>query len=155
MSGEIATRSPTWEEAFDAEVVSVFCQAVSASRHQLRNAVRGITNDYDLGPRGPWIIGIVGKQPTSPHQLADFLAVGRSMITAELARLADAGLIEQARVESDARRSLISLTPLGMQVMERLARDVGAFLAQRLRGYSREEVMLCARMLTAFSSNTP
>jgi hypothetical protein len=73
------------------------------------------------------------------------------IITAELTKLAESGLIEQVKHEADGRRITLSLTPDGLKVYKRLGEDLSSFLAKRLAGYSRGEILLCARLLTDFS----
>ena len=115
------------------------------------HGIKDVTSAYGLGPRGPWIIGIVGRTEVSPHQLADFFTVGRSLITAELGKLSEAGFINQVRDPIDGRRTILSLTAAGREAYDRLGTDLQAFLTERLAGYTAEEVRLCARMLADFS----
>lgn len=131
--------------------IGIFGNALVAARGQFTLATKTLCAEFGLAPRGPWIIGIVGKQPIAPNELADFFSVGRSLITAELAKLVDAGLVLQKKDEADGRRTILSLTPKGRQVYDRLGDELHAFMAQRLSGYSREDIMLCARLLSDFA----
>lgn len=132
------------------EDIGYFSQALASSRGQFSHATKAMCAEFGLAPRGPWIIGLLGRQPRSPHELADFYGVGRSLITAELARLSEAGLIEQVKDAADGRRVTLSLTPDGWKVYQRLGEDLSSFLTQRLSGYTRDEIMLCARLLSDF-----
>lgn len=132
--------------------IGYFSQAVASSRGQFTIATKRVCEDFELAPRGPYIIGLLGRQPRSPHELADFYNVGRSLITAELSRLSDAGLIEQVKDEADRRRITLSLTPAGQKVYQRLGEDIRSFIEKRLSGYTRDEIMLCARLLSDFSN---
>jgi len=147
-------RSRSTAPALTADDISNFSHALAAARGQFGKAVKSLASDYDLGQRGPWIIGIVGRIQVSPHQLADFFSVGRSLITAELTKLEECGFIALAKDENDGRRTNIALTPTGREVYDRLGRDMEAFLAERLAGYTVEEVRLCARLLADFSLPT-
>jgi DNA-binding MarR family transcriptional regulator len=131
--------------------IGYFSQAVASSRGQFAHATKAMCEEFELAPRGPFIIGMLGRKALSPHELADFYGVGRSLITAELSKLSDAGLIEQVKDGSDGRRVTLSLTPAGWTVYNRLGEDMGAFLAKRLSGYTRDEIMLCARLLSDFA----
>lgn len=133
------------------EDIGYFSQALASSRGIFSHATKTMCAEFGLAPRGPWIIGLLGRQPRSPHELADFYNVGRSLITAELAKLSEAGLIEQVKDETDGRRVTLSLTSDGLNVYQRLGEDLSSFLTQRLSGYSRDEIMLCARLLTDFA----
>ncbi len=148
--------SPEPERAKAAPVLSrdeigFFSQSLSAARGQFTQATKAMCAEFGLAPRGPWIIGILGRTPMAPHALAEIFSVGRSLITAELAKLSDADLIHQEKDASDGRRVTLSLTPLGRKAYDRLGADMGGFLTQRLAGYSREEILLCARMLSDFA----
>jgi len=136
------------------EEISDFCHSLAAARDQFGHGVKSITAQYGLGPRGPWIIGIVGRMSVSPHQLADFFSVGRSLITAELVKLAEGGLIEQVKDQLDGRRSTIKLTVRGKQAYAHLQEELNAFLAERLTGYTPEEIRLCAQLLADFSKTS-
>jgi DNA-binding MarR family transcriptional regulator len=131
--------------------IGFFSQSLSAARGQFSLATKAMCAEFGLAPRGPWIIGVLGKTPMAPHLLAEIFSVGRSLITAELVKLAEAGLILQERNEADGRRVTLSLTPLGRKAYDRLGTEMGSFLADRLSGYSRDEVMLCARLLSDFA----
>lgn len=131
--------------------IGYFSQALSAARGQFGMATKAMCAEFGLAPRGPWIIGVLGKTPMAPHLLAEIFSVGRSLITAELVKLTDAGLIRQEKDEADGRRVTLFLTPLGRKAYDRLGTDMGSFLSTRLSGYSRDEIMLCARLLSDFA----
>lgn len=142
-------------DALDHEDMRAFTHALTSARGQFTHATKALCIEFSLGPRGPWIIGLIGRSPIAPHQLATFYNVGRSLITAELNKLAEAGLILQTRDSADGRRVTLSLTAAGQQIYKRLGKDLDAFLSERLMGYSREEVMLCTRLLADFSKGSP
>ena len=134
------------------EDMSAFTHALTAARGQFTNATKALCVEFALGPRGPWIIGLVGRDPIAPHELASFFNVGRSLITAELNKLIEAGLIAHEKDATDGRRVALSLTTAGRKVYDRLGEDLDTFLTQRLSTYSREEVMLCTRLLSDFAT---
>lgn len=133
------------------EDMRAFTHALTSARGQFTYATKALCTEFSLGPRGPWIIGMVGKHIVAPHELAAFYNVGRSLITAELNKLVSAGLIVQGRDETDGRRVTLSLTRTGRTIYNRLGDDLDAFLSDRLSGYSREDVVLCTRMLSDFA----
>lgn len=131
--------------------IGLFSYALTAARGKFGDATKSLAHDFGLGPRGPFILGIIGRGPISPHELADAYGVGRSLITAELNRLAAAGLIIQGRDPSDGRRATLTLTTAGEAARERLGEELEQLLEVRLANYSRDEIMLCARLLGDFA----
>jgi DNA-binding MarR family transcriptional regulator len=127
--------------------------ALISARAQFSEVSKTLSSELSLGPRGPWIIGLLGKSSMSPLALSGYFSVGRSLITAELNRLADAGLINQEKCSRDGRRILLSLTPSGNQLYARLGIELERVLAGRLAGYTREEILLCAKLLADFAKN--
>jgi len=139
------------ESAFSPEELGYFFGALSAARDHFGHVTRAISSEYRIGPRGPWIIGLIGRQPVSPHELARDFNIGRSLVTSELTQLQDAALICVTKNASDKRRVELSLTPLGHTVRDRLSHDLAALLKTRLSAYSKAEILLVAKMLTDFA----
>lgn len=139
------------ESAFSPEELGYFFGALSAARDRFGHVTRAISSEYRIGPRGPWIVGLIGRQPVSPHELARDFNIGRSLVTAELTQLQEAGLIRVKKSASDGRRAELSLTPLGHTVRDRLSHDLAALLTTRLNAYSKAEILLVAKMLTDFA----
>ena len=136
------------------EEMRAFTHALTAARGQFAHVTKALCSEFGLGPRGPWIIGLVGRSGLAPHELATFYNVGRSLITAELNKLVEAGLLLQTREQRDGRRVTLSLTSAGRAVYDRLETDFHVFLSSRLAGYSREDVALCTRLLGDFAQGT-
>jgi DNA-binding MarR family transcriptional regulator len=152
MQGRARSTTETPETpALSHEDMRAFTHALTSARGQFTYATKALCVEFSLGPRGPWIIGLVGKNRIAPHELAAFYNVGRSLITAELNKLADAGLILQTRDEADGRRINLSLTPAGRKIYNRLGDDLDAFLSERLSGYSRDDILLCTQILNDFA----
>ena len=133
------------------EEMRAFTHALTSARGQFTYATKALCVEFSLGPRGPWIIGMIGRGPIAPNELAEFYNVGRSLITAELNKLVDAGLIAQTRDKTDGRRVTLSLTPTGRRVFNRLRDDLHIFVSERLSGHSRDDIMLCAQILNDFA----
>jgi DNA-binding MarR family transcriptional regulator len=122
----------------------------------MRTATRSITAEYSLGPRGAWIAVLISiGEVVFPLDLTKFFQIGRSLITAELTRLSDAGLITYQKNASDGRRVELTLTPLGQSVQRRVKADLAKLVTLRLASYSREQALLFGRMLHDFGSDTP
>ena len=137
------------------EEVAHLCSVMGVAPRQLAKAREAITEQFDLGPRGAWILGMIGVGIDSPSGLADALRIGRSLATTELNRLSDAGLIEALRGRSDGRRSQLILTAAGHEAHERLGRALTTFVNTRLAAYTRDELLLCARILRDFAGDLP
>lgn len=133
------------------EEIAFFYQSLASARDQLGDVTKSISRDFSIGPRGPWIIGVMGRGDASPHELARISRVGRSLITVELERLTAAGLILYEKDPLDRRRVKLSLTPLGRTVYARLGEELKRMLCIRLKGYSKEDVLRFSKMLHHFS----
>ncbi|HEX7853542.1 MAG TPA: MarR family winged helix-turn-helix transcriptional regulator [Sphingobium sp.] len=140
------------ERLFTTDEAGFFFGSLAAARDRFGHVTRAIAREHALGPRGPWIVGLLGRRPISPNELALFFDIGRSLVTSELGQLQDAGLIHYEKSAQDGRRVELSLTPLGQQVRERLSRDLAALLEKRLGGYSKAEVMAAANILRDFAA---
>lgn len=134
----------SWEE------IGFISEGMSFASRPMRNATQSINDEFSLGPRGAWIVRIVSRGDVFPLDLTKLFHIGRSLITAELNRLTDAGLITYKKSEMDGRRVELALTPLGEQVSLRVKQELTKLITQRLSSYTREEVLLCARMLRDF-----
>lgn len=134
----------SWED------IGFISEGMSFASRPMRNAIQSINDEFSLGPRGAWIVRIVSRGDVFPLDLTKLFHIGRSLITAELNRLADASLITYKKSENDGRRVELALTPLGEQVNLRVKQELTKLITQRLSSYTREEVLLCARMLRDF-----
>jgi DNA-binding MarR family transcriptional regulator len=117
----------------------------------LLSATRNVTARYDLGPRGAWIVNVISHGITYPLELATTFGVGRSLITAELARLVEAGLIASRPSDSDRRKTELTLTPLGEAASQEVRAEFVNIVNTRLSGFSPEELRLASEVLRALS----
>jgi DNA-binding MarR family transcriptional regulator len=131
----------TWEE------LSSICEGLHFAQRPLRAAAQGVMRQYSLGPRGAWILGLISKGMIYPLELSNMFKAGRSLITAELARLTEARLITASVGKHDRRRSELALTPLGMSVAKRVSDEIERIVRRNLAEYSAEEIRLFMRML--------
>ncbi|MBY0421727.1 MAG: MarR family transcriptional regulator [Parvularculaceae bacterium] len=153
MSSRTALRSEagpalslSWDE------IGYFSNALASARRQFSVVTDKISEEFALGPRGPWIVARIGKGQSSPQELARLFEIRPSLMTSELSRLVEAGLIRQRKSAEDGRRVDLTLTARGERVRRRLGEEMEALVHGRLSGFSREEVLLCARLLEAFST---
>jgi DNA-binding MarR family transcriptional regulator len=113
----------------------------------LLQATRSVTERYSLGPRGGWMLNLIGIGLFHPHELSDVLKIGRSLVSAELARLTEAGLVTSSIGKSDKRRSELMLTELGQAALEQIRSELFGGLTSALKGYTPDQVRLLAKML--------
>ena len=137
--------------SYSADEVGKFFGALASARDQFGQVTKELSREYGIGPRGPWMVGLIGREPASPHQLATFYGIGRSLVTAELKQLQDAGLIIYTKSESDGRKVELSLTAFGNQLRDRLTEGLERQMRERLAGYSKQAVMACAQLLSEFA----
>jgi DNA-binding MarR family transcriptional regulator len=117
-------------------------------------AREGVTERFDLGPRGAWIIGLIEAGVNAPTALTDVLCIGRSLVTVEINRLLQANLVTGVRSEQDGRRTVLELTDEGKRVARELRDTVDEFVTSRLAGHTREEVLACIELLQDFVGMT-
>jgi DNA-binding MarR family transcriptional regulator len=134
-----------WDEA------AFLAEGLAFGPRALRAATAKVTQRYDLGPRGAWILNVISNGVAYPLELASVFCVGRSLITAELTRLTEAGLISARPGKDDRRRTELTLTPLGKTASAEIREEFLAIVRRRLAGYSAQEARLAAEMLRALS----
>ena len=140
----------TLSSAVDAlgwDELGLVCEGLAFAQRPLRAATRGVTRQYGLGPRGAWILNLISTGKVYPLELSDMLKAGRSLITAELARLTEAGLITASPGRHDRRRSELALTSLGQAACQQVRDEMARIVRRNLAGYSAEHVRLFSRML--------
>lgn len=122
--------------------------SIAIASREWRSAAERVRDEYGVGPQGPWIIGLIASnQVTFPSDLSKILRCARSLISLELSKLNEAGLINYCKSDEDGRQVELSLTPLGEAANLRLAKSLHSMLEERLAGYSRENILYCARLL--------
>jgi len=140
----------SWEE------IGLLCEGLSLASRPMGLAVKGITEEFSLGPRGAWITVLIAAEwVLFPLDLAQVFQIGRSLISAELTRLTNAGLISYRQSAKDGRRAKLKLTSLGDTVQRRVKEELSKLVLQRLSSYKCEDILLCTRMLRDFRLALP
>jgi DNA-binding MarR family transcriptional regulator len=140
----------SWEE------IGFICEGLVLAPRPQQAATRRITEEYSLGPRGAWICVLISiGEVVFPLDLTKFFRIGRSLITAELTRLSDAGLIAYQKNAGDGRRVELTLTPLGQSVQRRVKTELTKLIKRQLASYTREQALLFGRMLHDFGRAAP
>ena len=124
------------------------------AQRPIRAAAHAITQQHDLGPRGAFILSLIEGGLVFPHELATALRIGRSLITAELVRLTEAGLVTATPGKQDRRRSELALTPSGHAACEAVRTAMARIIRRNLTGFSADEVRRLTTMLLAVSRLT-
>jgi len=128
------------------EDIGLLVQGLAFADRPLRQATARITERHSLGPRGAWTLNLIDIGFVYPHELADIFEIGRSLVSAEIARLTEAGLIT-SNPGKDRRRTELRLTELGEAALAEVRSELDGIVRAGLAGYSVDEVRLCARML--------
>lgn len=132
--------------------IAFIAEGLAFGPRALRAATAKVTERYGLGPRGAWILNVISNGVAYPLELASVFCVGRSLITAELARLTEAGLIDSRPGQNDRRKTELTLTLLGKQASAEVRDEMAAIVRRRLAGYDAGEVRLAAEILRALSN---
>lgn len=136
---------------FSAGEVAFLAEGLAFGQRALRAATAKVTERYNLGPRGAWILNVVSNGVTYPLELASVFCVGRSLITAELVRLTEAGLIESRPGKDDRRKTELTLTPLGQQASQEVRAEFSEIVHRRLPGFDAAELRVAAEVLRALA----
>jgi DNA-binding MarR family transcriptional regulator len=130
-------------------------EGLTFAQRAVNGAATRTIKTYSLGPRGPWICTLIAGGVSYPLELAVALKCGRSLVTAELARLTEAGLITATPGKHDRRRSELALTSAGKKAADEVRSEMIRILRRNLAGYSVAELKLFARMLTSVARLEP
>lgn len=149
MSAKSEEPTLNWDE------IGFLCEGMSFASRPMHEATRNITEEFSLGPRGAWILVLIANGHIYPLDITNVFKIGRSLISAELARLTEAGLITSVKSPHDRRRTALALTPIGEDARRRAKEQLAALVLDRLKDYSRDELLLCARMLRDWRANGP
>jgi DNA-binding MarR family transcriptional regulator len=140
----------SWDE------IGFILEGLVIAPRPMKGITRDITAEYSLGPRGAWIVVLISiGEVLFPLDLTKVFQIGRSLISAELTRLSDAGLIAYEKDASDGRRVALTLTPLGETIQRRVKADLAKMVTRRLESYTRDQVLLFGRMLHDIGTATP
>lgn len=85
-----------------------------------------------------WAISRCGQ--LSQGQIARVLGVSRAAVAVSAKRMEKAGLVLREKTQGDQRRTMVSLTPRGVEAARRARTSQEAILERRLEGFSQEEI---------------
>ena len=127
-----------------------------ASRMRLRNAMHpGIRN---LAQTDAWLLShLAATGPARMSALAEWQAVDRSTMTAQVKRLERAGLARRHTDPTDRRASIVALTREGKAACDEIRREASAFFVDLLAGWTprqrRELIESMTRLSTALEKH--
>jgi DNA-binding MarR family transcriptional regulator len=133
--------------------IAFLVNGVTNALGPINKATGALTKRYNLGPRGTWVLNLISAGLNRPNELAEIMQIGPSLVSAELNRLTDAGLIVSRQGKSDRRRSEIALTSTGRAVLNEVCRALSGLVRESLGHYQPEELRLCARILADLQLN--
>lgn len=127
--------------------VRLLCSAIGFAPKALNFIRDSLTRRYGLGPRGAFIVGMIRGGTKASADVAQAFSIKRNLLTFEVNHLIRAGLVIARRDRKDGRRTELMLTPKGQAEGDTLAQELKALVVGRLRNYTREDILLCARLL--------
>jgi DNA-binding MarR family transcriptional regulator len=123
------------------------------AQRPLRAAAQKVVQEYGLAQQGPFILSLIQGGIVYPLELSTTLRVSRSLITKEIAKLNDAGLVESVQDNGDKRRTRLALTENGMRVCEDVRRTIIVDIKQKLAGFSELQIVQFVQMLQALNGS--
>lgn len=131
----------TWDD------LGLLCHGLVFAARPIMAASKGVTERNSLGPRGAWLINLIEAGVVFPHELSEVMGIGRSLMSAELARLTEAGLITSKPGATDKRRTELALTDKGLAEHKVIHAEIDRILRAGLANYTPDEVRMFTRML--------
>lgn len=79
--------------------------------------------------------------------------ISAASVSVELSAMEREGLIQRERIETDSRKSMVSLTPLGKEKQKKIREGEMSLAAVIEKGLSKEEKEILSRMLVNVRNN--
>lgn len=125
-----------------------FAEAIMLAQRELLTAAKDIRDEFGLGPRGTWILGLIATgQIKTQADVVKRYKIGRSMIAEEMALLTKAGLVACTPHETDRRQIALCLTGLGERANARMGGAMASLMAERLEKYTLADLLFCTGLL--------
>jgi DNA-binding MarR family transcriptional regulator len=129
-----------------------FAEAIMLAQRELLAAARDIRDEFELGPRGTWILGLLATgRVTTQADVVRRYKVARSIIAEEVSLLAKADLVACIPHDEDRRQISLRITKLGIAANGRMGEAMAARMAERLNRYTRADLMFCTGLLEDLS----
>jgi hypothetical protein len=134
-----------WDE------IAFLAVGLASGPRALRAATRKVTERYDLAPARRVDSRSGLERGHLSAGAGDGVLRGAQLITAELTRLTDAGLIDTRPGKDDRRKTELTLTSLGRAASDEIRQELSEIVRRRLVGFDAAEVRLAAEVLRAVS----
>jgi DNA-binding MarR family transcriptional regulator len=141
--------APGWDR------IGALMEGLAYAQRPIHAAARAITKQLGLGPRGAFILNLLSQGCEYPHELASKLSTSRSLVTSDLNRLIDAGLVAAISSDSDKRMTRLHLTAAGAKICADIRGEMARIVQRNLARYSDAELSLFTDMLTAVRALEP
>ncbi|WP_164737299.1 MarR family winged helix-turn-helix transcriptional regulator [Georgenia sp. SYP-B2076] len=123
-----------------------------ASRASVRTRLWG-GDGTELTPTDAWLVeALAGHGPMRVSTLAAWQGVDKSTVTPQVRRLERAGLVDRVPDPQDGRAALLSLSPRGREVRDRVRTSGTEVLAEQLASWSAADRRTFTELLTRFAA---
>lgn len=120
--------------------------AIARTARRLRQEALASEDAGELSPTLTAALATVVRHgPLTPSELAERERVRRPTATRVIARLEDHALAERTRDPSDGRAYLVTATPDGRALIDRLRRRKDLYLARRMRDLDPDDLAALER----------
>ncbi len=138
--------NPDTAEAMATTLVRVMKVMASMRQHAPRHHPAIDSSHYPL-------LFTVAGEPRRVSVVAESIHSDVSTVSRQVSHLAQHGLIEKIGDPDDGRAQLLSLTPTGVEVIEKLVRDRGQWFELLLASWSDDDAQTFEHFLTRFGDD--
>lgn len=134
-----------------SEVVAEFGQVHAFARARWVRYAEQIHPDL----RGVGVImlqTISRKGPVTATELAQLLSMDKALVSRQVSKLREVGLIESRHDEADRRSVFLTATELGKSALMGLHQQLSDAYSQRLKGWSESDIELLTSLLHRFNA---
>jgi DNA-binding MarR family transcriptional regulator len=118
-----------------------------------RGVMESVLRPFDLGPTQWYVLYAVATEgPTPQRDLVRLLDVERATLTGIVTALVRKGLVEQLADAADQRQKVLSITPAGLDLWERLPDPIDLILSTAFEGIPATDIETTTRVLRLATS---
>lgn len=134
-----------------AEVVAEFGQVFAFARMRWTRYAEQIHPEL----RGPdvFMLQIVSRKgPVTAKELTQLLRIDKGLVSRQLAKLRQLGLVEAQHDAADRRSVLLTVSDSGREMLSGMHRELSAAYEQRLADWSEEDLQTLIDLLHRFNA---